>query len=366
MSLFGTNGRLMPKVRSAVALACTLGVSLALSAVAVVPEGADLAKVKAQKGAVFTFVVEDEDAKASEDAEESAAETDSSSTSDSADEDAKASEAAGEPAIASSAAPTLSTESEKAITKAISAAEKRGTNVGLVLIDLTTGAGLGYNVDKNIFGASSVKAFCVTWVLQSYVDTGKARLTKEYPSGIYNSQGYLTVTSSKPLQDIMRNALVKSDNADYLALREDFSEKSYVKWLASCGIDDAERMVQDTDFPHYSARDCACIWLRIASYIRDDSENAQLLASWLSDAEFSNIGKALKNQGATIYCKAGWNADVGYQGCCEGSYVVCDGREYVLCVMTDAAAYADYDDPACKDLQAIAAAAFAARGELAG
>ena len=57
---------------------------------------------------------------------------------------------------------------------------------------------------------------------------------------------------------------------------------------------------------------------------------------------------------------------MGYQGCCEGSYVVCDGREYVLCVMTDAAAYADYDDPACKDLQAIAAAAFAARGELAG
>lgn len=288
-------------------------------------------------------------------------------------------------------APEIASEDRQAILEACAKIEKQGNHVGVVLVDLQTGNGVGYNISKKVFGASSIKASAVCWVMQNYVDKGKAKMNASYPSGIYNDDGMLTVTGSTPLKALMENAIVNSDNADYLALRNDFNLSNYAKWLESCGVN-GSMATNDTDFPHYSARDAACMWLKMVGYMKSGSENGQLLASWLGGTNVSFIREALEGEsksaggaglaesqpgeaaddsgsqvdepGVTVRNKAGWNPLKDYESCCDNAYITVGEREYVLCVMSDAPAYGTCDDPAVKRLMNVASATFGARGAL--
>lgn len=69
--------------------------------------------------------------------------------------------------------PALEDESLAALQDALSQAQELG-DVGVVFYDLTSGKGVTYNADAEVYGASSYKALYVLYVCESLVETGRS------------------------------------------------------------------------------------------------------------------------------------------------------------------------------------------------
>lgn len=107
--------------------------------------------------------------------------------------------------------PALEDESLAALQDALSQAQELG-DVGVVFYDLTSGKGVTYNADAEVYGASSYKALYVLYVCESLVETGQVSLDDSLGTyGGYN-MGWQTV------RDLIEAAVVNSDNDSFVAL----------------------------------------------------------------------------------------------------------------------------------------------------
>lgn len=286
-------------------------------------------------------------------------------------------------------APALSAESSAAIDAALAPFEQDGFDVGFVLMDIGTGRGFAHNVDEPIYGASSFKGPYCAYVAQSYVDSGEVALAE--------------------VSDSLFNTIVYSDNSTYDALRKRFSDSRLVEWLGTLGID--SQVAYDTWYPTYTARDSAKLWLAVYNYLQGDGVAAEQLrsdysrtktsfmrtavtdasddaeagqeeveaaeggeggqvaiteAATLGDSVSEVLVDAVKEATAddvTVMDKAGWyprDAD-DIPAIVDAGIVTCNGRDYLLCVMTDI----PWTEPNQETAEALIEAVFAARRDLA-
>ena len=159
--------------------------------------------------------------------------------------------------------PSLSEEGQNTIQTALTPFMENEYDVGFILMDLQTGSGYSYNLDQEVYGASSFKGPVLIYGCQEALEPG--------------------ILSIDTVNDSASNAIIYSDNNSYYNMRaifEEYSEISLVNWLANMNIDsDVET---DTSFPHYSVRESAKLWMNAYLYFTS-SESDPEIVSWAQD-----------------------------------------------------------------------------------
>lgn len=159
--------------------------------------------------------------------------------------------------------PSLSEEGQNTIQTALTPFMENEYDVGFILMDLQTGSGYSYNLDQEVYGASSFKGPVLIYGCQEALEPG--------------------ILSIDTVNDSASNAIIYSDNNSYYNMRaifEEYSEISLVNWLANMNIDsDVET---DTSFPHYSVRESVKLWMNAYLYFTS-SESDPEIVSWAQD-----------------------------------------------------------------------------------
>lgn len=263
----------------------------------------------------------------------------------------------------SDAAPSLSDETIDALAAACAPLADSGWNTGYLLIDLGTGRGLAANLDAQAYGASSFKAPYALYLCETQLDTQQATADTPCfegtatafmdPEGTYLHDG----TASYPLGMLIEDSVTKSDNDSYRILRASY-DAGFYDWLSNRGF---PTTLADDWFPTYSAREAGLLWLHVAEYLSSEAPSAQWLDALLGQTETSFVRNALGGNVA-VRDKAGWYADddPSYCGISDGAVVTSGGRDYLLCLMSDA----PYSAGNAETIEKVVATAFNARNNL--
>lgn len=250
--------------------------------------------------------------------------------------------------------PALEDESLAALQDAPSQAQELG-DVGVVFYDLSSGKGVTYNADAEVYGASSYKALYVLYVCESLVETGQVSLDDSLGTyGGYN-MGWQTV------RDLIEAAVVNSDNDSFIALRAAFDRVGYEDWIVGLGIDYDTALDPMSGFPTYCPRTSAKLWREMSEYLSRGSETSQWLSELLSSTSRSFIRDGIADDQALVRNKAGWISEDGYYSTCDAGLIDIDGRTYVMSVMTSM----PWSDRSSEVTAAIAKALFDTRAALA-
>lgn len=250
--------------------------------------------------------------------------------------------------------PTLEDESLALLQDALSLAQELG-DVGVVFYDLSSGKGVTYNPDVEVYGASSYKALYALYICESLVETGQVSLDDSLGTyGGYN-MGWQTV------RDLIEAAVVNSDNDSFIALRAAFDHDGYEDWIANLGVDDETALDPMSDFPTYCPRTSARLWREMSEYLSMDTETSQWLSGLLASTSRSFIRDGIADEQVSVRNKAGWISEDGYYSTCDAGLIDIDGRTYVMSVMTSM----PWSDRSSEVTAAIAKALFDTRAALA-
>ena len=161
--------------------------------------------------------------------------------------------------------PALEDESLAVLQDALDQAQELG-DTGVVFYDLSSGKGVTYNPDVEVYGASSYKALYALYICESLVETGQVSLDDSLSTyGGYNMGG-------QTVRDLIDAAVVNSDNDSFIALRAAFDSVGYEDWIASLGIDYDTALDPMSDFPTYCPRTSAKLWREMSEYLSSDTE----------------------------------------------------------------------------------------------
>ena len=250
--------------------------------------------------------------------------------------------------------PTLEDESLASLQDALSRVQELG-EVGVVFYDLSSGRGVTYNADVEVYGASSYKALYVLYVCESLVETGQVSLDDTLGTyGGYN-MGWQTV------RDLIEASVVNSDNDSFIALRAAFDRVGYEDWIVGLGVDYDTALDPMSDFPTYCPRTSAKLWREMSEYLSCGSETSQWLSELLSSTSRSFIRDGIADDQALVRNKAGWISEDGCYSTCDAGLIDINGRTYVMSVMTSM----PWSDRSSEVTAAIAKALFDTRAALA-
>lgn len=244
-------------------------------------------------------------------------------------------------------------ESLALLQDALSRAQELG-DVGVVFYDLSSGKGVTYNADVEVYGASSYKALYALYICESLVETGQVSLDDFLGTyGGYN-MGWQTV------RDLIDAAIVNSDNDSFIALRAAFDSVGYEDWIASLGIDYDTALDPMSDFPTYCPRTSAKLWREMSEYLSRDSETSQWLSGLLASTARSFIRDGIADEQVLVRNKAGWISEDDCYSTCDAGLIDIDGRTYVMSIMTSM----PWSDRSSEVTAAIAKALFDTRAAL--
>ena len=250
--------------------------------------------------------------------------------------------------------PALEDESLAALQDALDQAQELG-DVGVVFYDLSSGKGVTYNADVEVYGASSYKALYALYICESLVETGQVSLDDSLGTyGGYN-MGWQTV------RDLIEATVVNSDNDSFIALRAAFDRVGYEDWIVGLGVDYDTALDPMSDFPTYCPRTSAKLWCEMSEYLSHDTETSQWLSGLLASTARSFIRDGIADDQALVRNKAGWISEDGCYSTCDAGLIDIDGRTYVMSIMTSM----PWSDRSSEVTAAIAKALFDTRAALA-
>lgn len=250
--------------------------------------------------------------------------------------------------------PALEDESLAALQGALSRGQELG-DVGVVFYDLSSGKGVTYNADVEVYGASSYKALYALYICESLVETGQVSLDDSLGTyGGYN-MGWQTV------RDLIEAAVVNSDNDSFIALRAAFDRVGYEDWIVGLGVDYDTALDPMSDFPTYCPRTSAKLWCEMSEYLSHDTETSQWLSGFLASTARSFIRDGIADDQALVRNKAGWISEDGCYSTCDAGLIDIDGRTYVMSIMISM----PWSDRSSEVTAAISKALFDTRAALA-
>lgn len=250
--------------------------------------------------------------------------------------------------------PTLEDESLALLQDALSRAQELG-DVGVVFYNLSSGKGVTYNPDVEVYGASSYKALYALYICESLVETGQVSLDDSLGTyGGYN-MGWQTV------RDLIDAAVVNSDNDSFIALRAAFDHDGYEDWIANLGVDDETALNPMSDFPTYCPRTSARLWREMSEYLSMDTETSQWLSGLLASTSRPFIRDGIADEQVLVRNKAGWISEDGYYSTCDACLIDVDGDTYIMSIMTSM----PWSDRSSELVAAIAKIFFDTRAALA-
>ena len=224
-------------------------------------------------------------------------------------------------------APVLEDESLAALQDALDRAQELG-DAGVVFYDLSSGKGVAYNADVEVYGASGYKALYALYICETLVETDQVSLDDSL--GTYGGYGMGWQT----VRDLIEAAVVDSDNDSFIALRAAFDHDGYEDWIAGLGVDDETALDPLSDFPTYCPRTSAKLWREMSEYLDWDTETSQWLSNLLASTKRSFIRDGIADDQALVRNKAGWISEDGFYSTCDAGLIDVDGRTYVMSIMT--------------------------------
>lgn len=250
--------------------------------------------------------------------------------------------------------PALEDESLAALQSALDQAQELG-DAGVVFYDLSSGKGVTYNADAEVYGASSYKALYALYICESLVETGQVSLDDSLGTyGGYN-MGWQTV------RDLIEDSVVNSDNDSFIALRAAFDRVGYEDWIVGLGIDYDTALDPMSDFPTYCPRTSAKLWREMSEYLSCDTETSQWLSGLLASTTRSFIRDGIADDQALVRNKAGWISEAGCNATCDAGLIDVDGDTYIMSIMTSM----PWSDHSSEVVTAIAKALYDVRSSLA-
>ena len=250
--------------------------------------------------------------------------------------------------------PVLEDESLAALQDTLDQAQELG-DVGVVFYDLSSGKGVTYNADAEVYGASSYKALYVLYVCELLVETGQVSLDDTLGTYGGNSMGWLTV------RDLIETSVVNSDNDSFVALRATFDQDGYEDWIAALGVEDEVALDPMSDFPTYCPRTSAKLWREMSEYLSRESETSQWLSGLLASTTRSFIRDGIADDHAMVRNKAGWISEAGCNATCDAGLIDVDGDTYIMSIMSSM----PWSDRSSEAVAAIAKALYDTRAALA-
>lgn len=250
--------------------------------------------------------------------------------------------------------PVLEDESLAALQDTLDQAQELG-DVGVVFYDLSSGKGVTYNADAEVYGASSYKALYVLYVCELLVETGQVSLDDTLGTYGGYSMGWLTV------RDLIETSVVNSDNDSFIALRATFDQDGYEDWIAALGVEDEVAHDPMSDFPTYCPRTSVKLWREMSEYLIRESETSQWLSGLLASTTRSFIRDGIADDHAMVRNKAGWISEAGCNATCDAGLIDVDGDTYIMSIMTSM----PWSDRSSEAVDAIAKALYDTRAALA-
>lgn len=250
--------------------------------------------------------------------------------------------------------PALEDESLAALQDTLDQAQELG-DVGVVFYDLSSGKGVTYNADAEVYGASSYKALYVLYVCELLVETGQVSLDDALGTYGGNSMGWLTV------RDLIETSVVNSDNDSFVALRATFDQDGYEDWIAALGVEDEVALDSMSDFPTYCPRTSVKLWREMSEYLSRESETSQWLSGLLASTTRSFIRDGIADDHAMVRNKAGWISEAGCNATCDAGLIDVDGDTYIMSIMSSM----PWSDRSSEAVAAIAKALYDTRAALA-
>ena len=250
--------------------------------------------------------------------------------------------------------PALEDESLAALQDTLDQAQELG-DVGVVFYDLSSGKGVTYNADAEVYGASSYKALYVLYVCELLVETGQVSLDDTLGTYGGYSMGWLTV------RDLIETSVVNSDNDSFVALRATFDQDGYEDWIAALGVEDEVALDSMSDFPTYCPRTSVKLWREMSEYLSRVSETSQWLSGLLASTTRSFIRDGIADDHAMVRNKAGWISEAGCNATCDAGLIDVDGDTYIMSIMSSM----PWSDRSSEAVAAIAKALYDTRAALA-
>ena len=250
--------------------------------------------------------------------------------------------------------PVLEDESLAALQDTLDQAQELG-DVGVVFYDLSSGKGVTYNADAEVYGASSYKALYVLYVCELLVETGQVSLDDTLGTYGGYSMGWLTV------RDLIETSVVNSDNDSFVALRATFDQDGYEDWIAALGVEDEVALDSMSDFPTYCPRTSVKLWREMSEYLSRESETSQWLSGLLASTTRSFIRDGIADDHAMVRNKAGWISEAGCNATCDAGLIDVDGDTYIMSIMSSM----PWSDRSSEAVAAIAKALYDTRAALA-
>lgn len=250
--------------------------------------------------------------------------------------------------------PALEDESLAALQDTLDQAQELG-DVGVVFYNLSSGKGVTYNADAEVYGASSYKALYVLYVCELLVETGQVSLDDALGTYGGYSMGWLTV------RDLIETSVVNSDNDSFVALRATFDQDGYEDWIAALGVEDEVALDPMSDFPTYCPRTSAKLWREMSEYLIRESETSQWLSGLLASTTRSFIRDGIADDHAMVRNKAGWISEAGCNATCDAGLIDVDGDTYIMSIMSSM----PWSDRSSEAVAAIAKALYDTRAALA-
>lgn len=250
--------------------------------------------------------------------------------------------------------PALEDESLAALQDTLDQAQELG-DVGVVFYNLSSGKGVTYNADAEVYGASSYKALYVLYVCELLVETGQVSLDDALGTYGGYSMGWLTV------RDLIETSVVNSDNDSFIALRATFDQDGYEDWIAALGVEDEVALDSMSDFPTYCPRTSVKLWREMSEYLSCESETSQWLSGLLASTTRSFIRDGIADDHAMVRNKAGWISEAGCNATCDAGLIDVDGDTYIMSIMSSM----PWSDRSSEAVAAIAKALYDTRAALA-
>ena len=244
--------------------------------------------------------------------------------------------------------PSLSDEQQASIQAALAPFAENDRTVDFCIVDLQTGSGYAYNIDEEVYGASSFKGPYLVYVCQEVLEPGN-----------------LPVSA---IDELAVDTITWSDNSSYHELRdtcEGCEEETLASWLSDMNI--STTLATDTMYPHYASRDSLKLWMNAYLYFQTGDED---LVTWVEDlfssTEFSMIRDAVESEGmsaeealeeqdvdfstpverasarleesrkppVTVYDKGGWINGEEDDALIDAGIVIEGDRAYLFTIMT--------------------------------
>jgi len=192
---------------------------------------------------------------------------------------------------------------------AVDVIESQGYDVGFIMVDITTGKCISYNVDEVFYSASAIKG--------PYV----ASLAAYLPSYV------------EMWQFEMEYAVRYSSNDDYDWLREVFGTEPLYRW---CSYVDVQTNRIEEFYPFLTTRELAKLWFQNYQYFTGDDPNSALIQSFF-DSSFNSVIYECLGSSYSVNSKAGWiNDDEDWLYAANDAGIVwANGRPYLVVIMSD-------------------------------